>query len=48
MYLNRPKRGRMLLAKENGKCKSYYTKKQCADDWYKYYDLLSRLISEYK
>ena len=48
-FNERPKGGRMLLSKKGAldRCYQYYTKKQCADDWAKYYDILSRLVVEY-
>lgn len=35
-FEDRQKGGRLLLADCNGRCKQYYSKKDCADDWFKY------------
>ena len=49
-FEERPKGGRMLACKETpwDECICYYTKKDCADDWNKYYELLTKLCSHYR
>ena len=44
-YEDRPRGGRLLIPNEEGGCVSQYNKKQCADDWFKYYDILSDLVN---
>lgn len=46
-FEERPKGGRMLEAKENSKCVQHYSKKECADDWFKYYVILNQLVTDY-
>ena len=45
-YEERPKGARMLEPDEYG-CISYYNKQQAARDWYKYNDILSKLVEEF-
>lgn len=44
-FEERPKGGRMLLCKttHDGECISHYPKKDCADDWIIYYEILWKL-----
>lgn len=46
-YKNRPKGGKLLIPSEDFRCKQEYTKHQCAQDWYKYIDVLRELKEFY-
>ena len=46
-YEERPKGARELIPIEEGHCYSNYTKKQACKDWYKYDDILRRLVEIY-
>lgn len=45
-YEERPKGARLLIPSEEG-CRLEYDKRDCAKDWYKYRDILSKLYDEY-
>ena len=47
-FEKRPKGGRYLVAANNinDDCIEYYDKKECADDWFKYYEILYKLVDE--
>lgn len=47
-YNKRPKGGRMLIPDAYGPCESKYSKQEAARDWYKYRDILSKLVKHYK
>lgn len=47
-YKDRPKGGRLLIPCENRNCIPEYTKQQAAIDWYKYNDILTKLVNHYR
>lgn len=47
-FNNRPKGGRDLIPAENGRCRSLYSKQDCAIEWYKYNHVLTKLAKEYE
>ena len=46
-FKKRPKGGRMVIPKENGRCTNKYGKQQAAIDWMRYHDILEELRDSY-
>ncbi|MGL5715825.1 MAG: hypothetical protein ACRCX2_22575 [Paraclostridium sp.] len=46
-YSERPKGARLLIPNKSGSCELKYDKEDCADDWYKYNDILNKLFTHY-